>query len=109
MGCWKGAQQKSILVDMHVQPPWVNKLMFPPTIKNKWKEPSVTGRLAALVKCIAELLQPGLEACHCVKEFHLRRIHPLGHRKTLAFECLRMADPSPDPSEGNIFVLSLHH
>jgi hypothetical protein len=33
-GCWKGAQQKWILVDMHVEPPWVNKLLFPPAIKD---------------------------------------------------------------------------
>jgi hypothetical protein len=54
-GCWKGSQQKWILVDMHVQSPWVNKLLFPPAIKNKWKESLMTDRLAALVKCIAEL------------------------------------------------------
>jgi hypothetical protein len=51
--------QKWILVDMHIEPPWVNKLMFPPAIKNKRNEPPMTNRLAAL------------EACHCVKEFHL--------------------------------------
>jgi hypothetical protein len=37
--CWKGAQQKWILVDMHDQPPWVNKLLFPPAIKSKRLEP----------------------------------------------------------------------
>jgi hypothetical protein len=36
-GCCKGAQQKWNLVDMHDQPPWVNKLLFPPAIKNKWQ------------------------------------------------------------------------
>jgi hypothetical protein len=46
----------------------------------------MTDRLVALTKRVAELCQAGLEACHCVEEFFVRRIHPLGHRKTLAFE-----------------------
>jgi hypothetical protein len=54
-GCWKGAQQKWILVDMHDQPSWVNKLLFPPTIKNKRSEPPMTDRLAVLIKRVAEL------------------------------------------------------
>jgi hypothetical protein len=29
-------------------PPWVNKLLFPPAIKNKRTEPPMTDRLAAL-------------------------------------------------------------
>jgi hypothetical protein len=86
-GCWKGAQQKWIIVDMHDQPPCVNKLMFPPAIKNKRLEPPMINRLAALTKRVAKLCQAGLEACHCVKEFYLRRIRPLGHRKKLVFEC----------------------
>jgi hypothetical protein len=94
---------------MHVQPPWVNKLLFPPAIKNKWKEPPMTDCLAALVKRAIELRQARLKVCHCVKEFHVQRIRPLGRRMTLAFECPRMADPSHDPSEGNIFILSLRH
>jgi hypothetical protein len=69
----------------------------------------MTDHLAALVKRIAELRQAVLKACHCVKEFYLRRIHPLGCWKTLAFECPRMADPCHNPSKGNIFVLSLCH
>jgi hypothetical protein len=77
-GCWKGAQQKWILVDIHDQPPWVNKLLFPPAIKNKRSEPLMTNRLAALTKRVTELCQAGLEVCHCVKEFNLQRIHPLG-------------------------------
>jgi hypothetical protein len=36
----------------------------------------MTDRLAALVKCVAKLHQARLEACHCVEEFHLRRICP---------------------------------
>jgi hypothetical protein len=86
-GCWKGAQQKWILIDMHDQPSWVNKLMFPPAIKNKRSEPPMIDRLAALTKRVAELRQASLEACHCVEEFYLRWIHPLGRRKKLAFEC----------------------
>jgi hypothetical protein len=68
-GCWKGAQQKWILVDMHDQSPWVNKLLFPPAIKSKRSKPLMTDRLAVLTKRVAELRQASLEACHCVKEF----------------------------------------
>jgi hypothetical protein len=53
--CWKGAQQKWILVDMHVEPPWVNKLLFPPAIKDQRKELPMTDRLAALVRRVTEL------------------------------------------------------
>jgi hypothetical protein len=70
--CWKGAQQRWILVDMQDQPPWVNKLLFPQAIKNKRMEPPMTDRLATLTKRIAELRQAGLEACHCVEEFYLQ-------------------------------------
>jgi hypothetical protein len=106
--CCKGAQQKWILVDMHVQPPWVNKLMFPPAIKNKRMESSMTDRLAMLIKRVVELCQASLKACHCVKEFYLRWIRPLGRRKTLAFEYPWMDNPSHDPSEGDLFILSPH-
>jgi hypothetical protein len=85
--CWKGAQHKWILVNMHDQPPWVNKLLFPLAIKNKWSEPPMTDCLAALTKSVAELRQAGLEACHYVKQFYLRRIRPLSHRKKLMFKC----------------------
>jgi hypothetical protein len=68
---WKGAQQKWTLVDIHVPPPWVNKLLFPPAIKNKWMELPMTGRLAALIKRVAKLRQASLEVCHCVEEFYL--------------------------------------
>jgi hypothetical protein len=74
-------------VDMHDQPPWVNKLLFPPAIKNKRTEPPMIDRLPALTKCIAELRQASLEVCHYIEEFYVRRIRPLGHRKMLAFEC----------------------
>jgi hypothetical protein len=72
---------------MHHQPPLVNKLLFPPAIKNKRSETLMTNRLATLTKRVAELRQAGLEACHYVEEFYLRRIRPLGRRKKLAFEC----------------------
>jgi hypothetical protein len=80
--------------------------MFPQAIKNKQMESSMTDRLAAPIKRVVELHQAGLEVCHCVEEFYLRWICPLDRRKTLAFECLRMADPCRDPSEGYLFVLS---
>jgi hypothetical protein len=68
----------------------------------------MTDRLAALTKRITELRQASLEACHCIKEFYVQRIHPLDHRKILAFECPRMADPYHEPSEDCLFVLSPH-
>jgi hypothetical protein len=89
-----------------INPPWVNKLLFPPAIKNKRSEPPLTDRLTALIKRVAELRQAGLEACHCVEEFYLQQIHPLGRQKKLAFECPRMADPYHEPSEGCLFVYS---
>jgi hypothetical protein len=61
-GCWKGAQQKWILVDMHDQPPWVNKLLFPLAIKNKRSEPPMFDRLAALTKRVVELRQASRRA-----------------------------------------------
>jgi hypothetical protein len=94
---------------MHDQPPWVNKLLFPPAIKNKRMEPLMTDRLATLTKRVAELRQAGLEACHYVKEFYLWRIRPLGRRKILAFECPQIADPYREPLEGCLFILSPHY
>jgi hypothetical protein len=94
---------------MHDQPPWVNKLLFPPAIKNKRMEPPMTDRLATLTKRIAELRQAGLEACHYIEEFYIWWICPLSRRKILAFECPRMADPYCEPSEGCLFVFSPHY
>jgi hypothetical protein len=68
----------------------------------------MTDHLVALTKRVAELCQVSLEACHCVDDFYVRWIRPLGHRKKLAFECPRMADPYREPSEGCLFVLSPH-
>jgi hypothetical protein len=42
----RGLSKKWIQVDMHVEPPWVNKLLFPPAIKDQWKEPPMTDRIA---------------------------------------------------------------
>jgi hypothetical protein len=91
---------------MHDQPPWVNKLLFPPAIKNKRLEPPMTDRLAVPTKRDTELCQAGLEACHCIEEFYLRWIRPLDRKKKLAFKCLRMADPYRKPSKGCPFVFS---
>jgi hypothetical protein len=93
---------------MHVEPPWVNKLLFPPAIKDQRKEPSMTDRLAALVRHVTELRQAGLKACHCTEEFYLRRIRPLGRWKTLAFESPRLADPNRDPLPGKILIFSFN-
>jgi hypothetical protein len=95
-------------IDMHVEPSLVNKLMFPPAIKDQRKEPPMTDRVAALVRRVAELCQAGLEACHCAEEFYLWRIRPLGRRKTLAFESPRLADPSRDPLPDKIFMFSFN-
>jgi hypothetical protein len=80
--------------------------MFPPAIKNKQSEPPMTDRLAALTKRVGELRQAGLKACHCIKEFYLRWIRPLGHRMKLAPKCPRMADLYREPSKGYPFVFS---
>jgi hypothetical protein len=66
-GCWKHPQRRWVPVDMHSPAPWVNRLLYPPVLKDQRKESSMTARLLALVKRIAELHQVGLEACHCVE------------------------------------------
>jgi hypothetical protein len=88
---------------MHVQPSWENKLLFPPVIKAKRREPPMNSRLAALVKHVAELHEAKHKACHCIEEFHLRRIRPLGH------ECLQKADPNCEPTDGKLSILSLKY
>jgi hypothetical protein len=85
---------------MHKPVPWGIRLLFPPIIKGKRNEPLMNSRLPALVKRMAEVREAGLRACRCVKEFHLRQIHPHGHREKLAFECPRLSDPSREPTEG---------
>jgi hypothetical protein len=85
---------------MHVQPSWENRLLFPPVVKAQWKESPMTPRLAALVNRVSELRKAGLKECNCIKEFHLRRIRPLGRQDKCAYECPRMADPSLEPADG---------
>jgi hypothetical protein len=102
---WKDSQKKWFLVDIHVQLQWVNKLLFLPFIKDKWGEPSMMPRLAALVKRVAELHEARLKAYHCVEEFTLRQIHPLSHQEKLAFNCPRLANPNREPADGEIFIL----
>jgi hypothetical protein len=92
-GSGKGATRWWFLVAMHVQPQWLNMHLFLPLIDRKRGEPKMTPRLAALVR----------QLCHCVVQFTLRWIHPLGHREKLAYECPRLADPSREPTAGNFF------
>jgi hypothetical protein len=96
---------------MHIQPPWVNKLLFSPVVKNKRKESLMTDCLAALVKHVAELCQAGLEVCHYIEEFHFLTDSPPWSSKdpSIRMPVDRMADPSHDPLEGNIFVLYLRY
>jgi hypothetical protein len=108
-GCWKNLQKKWFLVDMHVQPSWENKLLFPPVIKAQRKEPLMNTRLAALVKRVSELRAAGLKVRHCIEEFHHRQIRPLGHQDKCAYECPRMADPNREPADGKLSILSLKH
>jgi hypothetical protein len=102
-GSWKGASHRWFLIDMHVEPQWVNKHLLSPLIKNKRGEPKMTPCLAALVKRVAELHDVGLRACHWIEEFTLQQIHPLGHQEKLAYECPWLADPSREPATGKIF------
>jgi hypothetical protein len=63
----------------------------------------MTPRLAALVKRVAELHDSSLRVCHCTEEFTLLQIHPLSRWEKLAYECLRLADPSREPTVGKFF------
>jgi hypothetical protein len=47
---------------------------------------------------VTELLQAGLEPCHCPEEFILRRIHPLGCQEKLTFESLQFTNLSRNPA-----------
>jgi hypothetical protein len=78
--------------------------MLPPQIDDKRGEPEITPLLTALVKWVTERCQACLRACHYAEEFTLRRIHPLGHRDKLAFECPWFADPSREPTDGKIMI-----
>jgi hypothetical protein len=101
-GCWKGASQKWFLVDMHTDPQCTDKHLLPPMILDKRREPKMAPRLQALVNWVIELRQAGLQACHCVEEFTLRRIHPLDRREKLAYECPHLADPIHELAGGKI-------
>jgi hypothetical protein len=70
--CWKGSQERWILVDMHKLVSWGNMLLFPPIIKDKRNEPPMNDRLTTLVKRVAKLCEAGLKVCHCIEEFHLQ-------------------------------------
>jgi hypothetical protein len=83
----------------------VNKLLFPLDITDKRNELRMSSHLSALVKRVAELREAGLMACHCAEEFYLRWIHPLGRRERVAYDCPQLADPSPEPANGEIFNL----
>jgi hypothetical protein len=75
----------------------------PLDISGKQSGPKMTMRLSTLVKQITNLREAGLKACHCIEEFHLRHIRPLGHREKLAYECPQLADPSRDLAGGKVF------
>jgi hypothetical protein len=63
----------------------------------------MTPRLAALVKRVAELCDSDLRVRHCVEEFTLWWIRPLGRREKLAYECPLLTDPSREPAAGRVF------
>jgi hypothetical protein len=88
---------------MHVQPQWVNMHLLPPLIDNKRGEPKMTPRLTSLVKRMTKLRDSSLLMHHCAKEFTLQWIRSLGRWEKLAYECLRLADPSHEPAAGRIF------
>jgi hypothetical protein len=108
-GSWKGASRRWFLIDMHVQPQWVNMHLLPPLIDDKRGEPKMTPHLASLVKRVVELCHSGLWARHCAGELTLRWIHPLGRREKLAYECSWLADPSREPSASRILNFAFDH
>jgi hypothetical protein len=61
--------------------------------------------LRALVDCVTELHEAGLEACHCAEEFILQWIRLLGRREQPAFECPRFSDPNCNPLVGKLSFL----
>jgi hypothetical protein len=82
----------------------MNKHLLPPQIECNQGEPKMTPCLATLVKQETELCQAGLWSCHCIEEFTLRRILPLGCREKLAYECPWLTDPTPEPADGKILI-----
>jgi hypothetical protein len=73
---------------------------------NKWGETKMTPRLATLVKRVAELRDTGLQACHCIEEFTLQWIRPLGHRDMLAYGCPWFDNVRREPTARKIFKSS---
>jgi hypothetical protein len=81
-GSWKGASRRWFLVDMHVQPQWVNRHLLPLLINKKRGELKMTLRLPALVNRVTKLRDSGLQVSHCAEEFTLRWIRPLVVRRS---------------------------
>jgi hypothetical protein len=52
---WWGSQSKWFLVDMHVEPQWAYRQLYPPFVDKKRRELKMTLCLSALVKQVAEL------------------------------------------------------
>jgi hypothetical protein len=69
----------------------------------------MNAHLDALLKHVVELRETRLKVCHCIEEFHLQRIHPLGRRDKCAYECPWMADPNREPTDGKFSILSLKY
>jgi hypothetical protein len=65
--------------------------------------------LVTLVKRVAELHTADLRVCHCVEEFTLRRICPLGRWEKLAYDYPRLADLSREPAAGKKFDLHFYY
>jgi hypothetical protein len=66
-GSWEGASRRWFLVNMHIQPQWVNMHLLPPLIDKKRGEPKMTLLLAALVRRVAALHDSSLWARHCAE------------------------------------------
>jgi hypothetical protein len=64
------------LVDILVEPQWVNMHLLPPLIDDNWGESKMTPRLTVLVKQVAELRDTSLWTCHCAEEFTLQGFTP---------------------------------
>jgi hypothetical protein len=79
-----------------------NKHLLLLHVDDRRKEPEMKPHLKALVKRVTEVYQVRLKACHCIEEFTLWWIRPLGRREKLAFECPRLGDPNCDPSASKI-------
>jgi hypothetical protein len=69
----------------------------------------MTSHLAALAKRIAELRATSLRVCHCIEEFTLWWIHPLGRQEKLAYGYPWLADPSREPAIGKMFNLHVYY